>query len=108
MHFEFGILQLHSSLKMLAFFGSSGIIDDEGRILSNVRDTFITPPGTGFLPRETAEHHRKFILALVEQALQEAKVSPRALACLAYTKGFCCLLVVFQSCVMFRVCLESN
>lgn len=28
-----------------------GIVDVEGNILSNPRKTFITPPGTGFLPR---------------------------------------------------------
>ena len=28
-----------------------GIVDMYGNILSNPRKTFITPPGTGFLPR---------------------------------------------------------
>lgn len=34
---------------------------DEGLydILSNPRKTYITPPGTGFLPRETAWHHQQ-------------------------------------------------
>jgi N6-L-threonylcarbamoyladenine synthase len=32
-------------------FNKSGIVDVEGKILSNPRKTFITPPGTGFLPR---------------------------------------------------------
>jgi N6-L-threonylcarbamoyladenine synthase len=27
-------------------------------ILTNPRKTFITPPGEGFLPRETAYHHQ--------------------------------------------------
>ena len=34
-----------------------GIIVD-GEVLANVRRTFVPPPGSGFLPRETAEHHR--------------------------------------------------
>jgi N6-L-threonylcarbamoyladenine synthase len=34
-----------------------GIIKD-GVVLANVRKTFVTPPGSGFLPKETAEHHR--------------------------------------------------
>jgi hypothetical protein len=35
-------------------------LDDDGEfpILSNPRVTYITPPGTGFLPRETAWHHQ--------------------------------------------------
>lgn len=28
-----------------------GIVDFRGKILSNPRKTFVTPPGTGFLPR---------------------------------------------------------
>lgn len=28
-----------------------GVVDFEGTIYSNPRETFITPPGTGFLPR---------------------------------------------------------
>ena len=95
-----------------------GIVREDGTILSNVRHTYITPPGmlflllhtdnfvidafnfvidafchrrvvvittttrndvhsilfagTGFLPKETAEHHRKHILRLVGEALIES------------------------------------
>ena len=35
-----------------------GIVDQNGNILANPRKAFITPPGTGFIPRETAEHHK--------------------------------------------------
>ena len=35
-----------------------GIIDEDGHIYANPRTTYITPPGTGFMPKETAEHHR--------------------------------------------------
>ena len=51
-----------------------GVVRSDGEILSNPRKTYITPPGTGFLPRETAEHHRAVILDLVQQALDEAGV----------------------------------
>jgi len=60
---------------------------DGNLILSNPRKTFITPPGTGFLPRETAEHHRACVLALVKAALEEAKLQPKNIDALAYTKG---------------------
>jgi hypothetical protein len=53
-----------------------GIVKEDGTILSNVRHTYITPPGTGFLPKETAEHHRKHILRLVKEAIAEAKIQP--------------------------------
>eukprot|EP01069_Polyplicarium_translucidae_P010330 Polyplicarium_translucidae@DN3371_c1_g1_i17.p3 len=44
-----------------------GICDGSGAILANPRCTFVTPPGTGFLPRETAEHHRSKIVDLVRE-----------------------------------------
>lgn len=34
-----------------------GIVDKLGNILANPRETYITPTGTGFVPKETAEHH---------------------------------------------------
>ena len=51
-----------------------GIVDFRGNILSNPRETFVTPPGTGFLPRETAEHHTENILPIVKRALEEARI----------------------------------
>lgn len=65
-----------------------GIIDESGHIYSNPRTTYITPPGTGFMPKETAEHHRKNILAIVQQALTEAKMSLEVdVDLICYTKG---------------------
>lgn len=64
-----------------------GIVDSEGRILANPRKTFITPPGTGFLPNETAAHHRQHILGLVAAALSEANLAIDDIDLLAYTKG---------------------
>jgi N6-L-threonylcarbamoyladenine synthase len=59
----------------------------DGRILSNPRRTYVTPPGSGFLPRHTAAHHRSVVAALVKQALDEAGVTHSAIAAIAYTKG---------------------
>ncbi|CAL8466701.1 g6237 [Coccomyxa elongata] len=64
-----------------------GIVREDGTILSNPRHTYITPPGQGFLPRETAIHHQEHVVALVRQALKEAGVSPADISCIAYTKG---------------------
>uniref|UniRef100_H2XQE4 N(6)-L-threonylcarbamoyladenine synthase n=1 Tax=Ciona intestinalis TaxID=7719 RepID=H2XQE4_CIOIN len=63
-----------------------GIIQD-GKVLSNPRHTYITPPGEGFLPRETAKHHKDWILSILRQALDEAQISPNDLDSVAYTKG---------------------
>lgn len=50
-------------------------------------NSFITPPGTGFLPRETALHHQQHIIALVKEALAEAKLDPSRVTAIAYTRG---------------------
>ncbi len=64
-----------------------GLVDDTGAVLSNPRRTFITPPGTGFQPRETARHHQDNVLDLVEEALREAGLSWKQVSCIAFTKG---------------------
>ncbi|GAB6033376.1 hypothetical protein CHUAL_013140 [Chamberlinius hualienensis] len=63
-----------------------GIIQD-GVVLSNPRRTYIPPTGEGFLPRETAKHHRNKILEVLRQALDEAKISPKEIDVVCYTKG---------------------
>lgn len=57
-------------------------------VLANIRHTHITPPGEGFLPRDTAMHHREWAAKLVRQALEEAKVTIADIDCICYTKGF--------------------
>ncbi|VDD81548.1 unnamed protein product [Mesocestoides corti] len=63
-----------------------GVIRD-GDVLSNPRVTYVTPPGHGFRPTETAIHHRAHIVKLVRKALDEAGVKPEDLDAIAYTKG---------------------
>ncbi|CAG2249406.1 KAE1 [Mytilus edulis] len=63
-----------------------GIIQD-GKVLSNPRRTYITPPGQGFLPRDTAKHHRANVLVVLKEALDEAKIDPKDIDVVCYTKG---------------------
>ena len=63
-----------------------GIIRD-GEVLSNPRDTYISPPGTGFRPPEAAQHHRDVALRILKQALDEAKVNIAEIDAIAYTMG---------------------
>lgn len=63
-----------------------GIIKD-GVVLSNVRRTYITPPGEGFLPKETAEHHRANVLKVLKESLTQAAVNPKDIDVVCYTKG---------------------
>lgn len=59
----------------------------EYTIASNIRKTYITPAGQGFLPRETAWHHQKHIVALVQTALDAAQMTSEDITCICYTKG---------------------
>lgn len=56
-------------------------------VLANIRHTFVSPPGEGFLPKDTAKHHRSWITRLVGQALKEAGVTVSQVDCICYTKG---------------------
>ncbi|MBN3305249.1 OSGEP threonylcarbamoyltransferase, partial [Amia calva] len=83
---------------VLGFEGSAnkigvGIVRD-GEVLSNPRQTFITPPGQGklfihtwFQPSETARHHRRTVLIVLKEAMEQAGLQPADIDCVAYTKG---------------------
>lgn len=76
---------------VIGFEGSAnkigvGIIRD-GEVLANPRHTFITPPGHGFMPSETAKHHKEHVLKLTKEALDEAKIDPKDLDAICFTKG---------------------
>lgn len=57
------------------------------QILSNIRHTYNAPPGEGFLPKDTAAHHRQHVSSVVGRALQEAQIRVADLSCICYTKG---------------------
>ena len=59
---------------VIGFEGSAnklgiGIMRD-GVVLANVRHTYVTPPGEGFLPRDTARHHQQHIISILKQTLE--------------------------------------
>lgn len=64
-----------------------GIVTNSGEILSNPRKTFITPPGEGFRPKETADHHRREVLGILKKSLQEANLKLEDIDLFCYTKG---------------------
>ncbi|KAF8359607.1 hypothetical protein PRIPAC_94602 [Pristionchus pacificus] len=65
-----------------------GIMRD-GVVLSNPRATFHAPPGEGFRPSETAQHHRQQVVKLVLRAIKESgiKEPEKELDGIAFTKG---------------------
>ncbi|CDR41881.1 CYFA0S08e01112g1_1 [Cyberlindnera fabianii] len=60
---------------------------NRAEVLSNIRDTYITPPGEGFLPRDTARHHRNWVVRLIKRSIAEAGIKPSELDCICFTKG---------------------
>ena len=57
------------------------------QVLSNVRHTFVSPPGEGFLPKDTAKHHRTWITRLVRQSMNEAGINVQDIDCICFTQG---------------------
>ncbi len=73
---------LHPTKNAGSYGGGTG-----AQILSNIRHTYVSPPGEGFLPKDTAKHHRHWVVQLVRQALREARVTVHDVDCICYTKG---------------------
>ena len=70
-------------------------VDGGVHIRSNIRHTYITPPGEGFLPSDTARHHKEWILKVVAEALKKSGKKIEDMDCICYTKGnsFMCIRV---------------
>lgn len=62
-------------------------VDGSAKVLANIRHTYITPPGEGFLPRDTAQHHREWVLNVIKDTIGKAKIGMEDLDCICYTKG---------------------
>lgn len=76
---------------VLGFEGSAnklgiGIVQN-GKILSNCRRTYVTPAGEGFLPKETAQHHRQNILDLLKETFELSGLKHSDIDVICYTKG---------------------
>ena len=71
------------------------------QVLSNPRRTYNAPPGEGFMPRETALHHRGCVLTVLREALDEAGVSPADIDAVAFTKGPGMTMCALSSTQMF-------
>lgn len=56
-------------------------------ILANLRHTFVPPPGQGFLPKDTAHHHRAHFVRLARAALSAAGITPHDVDCICFTQG---------------------
>jgi len=63
------------------------IVDSDGNILTDIKDSYIPPPGGGIHPREAARHHSEVADKLLAKALQTAKVRPNQLRLITFSMG---------------------
>lgn len=64
-----------------------GIVDSDGKILANVKDSYIPPFGKGIHPREAAQHHSEVMGKVLKKALKTGKVRPKQLNLIAFSMG---------------------
>ncbi len=64
-----------------------GIIDSDGKILSNIRMTYKPPFGSGIHPREASEFHSINMPKVINRAFQESGVQPDDIDLISFTKG---------------------
>lgn len=67
-------------------FGVS-IVSSEGKVLSDIKDAYKAPPGSGIHPREASRHHSEVAPKLVQEAFEIAKVKPNEIDAIAYSAG---------------------
>jgi N6-L-threonylcarbamoyladenine synthase len=64
-----------------------GVVNDEGKILSDTRDVYGSAPGAGIHPREAAEHHSEVAARVLSEALKGAGIPASHLSAIAVALG---------------------
>ncbi len=67
-------------------FGA-GIVSSDGKVLSNVSDTYVPPKGWGIKPADAAAHHERVSSQIVESGLLKAGLSSKDISLVAYSHG---------------------
>jgi N6-L-threonylcarbamoyladenine synthase len=67
-------------------FGCS-IVDSKGKVLSDERDIYKAPEGSGIHPREASRHHMETSANVFRQSLQSAGVSMKDIDIIGYSAG---------------------
>ena len=67
-------------------FGAS-VVDESGRILSDIRDVYRSAAGSGIHPREAAEHHSEVAARVLGGSLKQAAISATELGGVAIALG---------------------
>jgi universal protein Kae1 len=66
-------------------FGAS-IISSKGKILSDVRDMYVTKEG-GLIPDKIAEHHKNIGNTVIQKAIENAKIKIKNIKLISFSQG---------------------
>lgn len=64
-----------------------GIVDGDGKILSDARDVFVPKPGKGFVPKELADHHIEVAFKVIYEALKKSGLKIRDIDLISFSQG---------------------
>ncbi|SOV77290.1 tRNA N6-adenosine threonylcarbamoyltransferase [Plasmodium sp. gorilla clade G3] len=63
------------------------IINEDMNILVNMRRTYISEIGCGFIPREISAHHKYYIIDMIKSCLKKLNIKISDITLICYTKG---------------------
>jgi len=87
-HLECGQSKLYClGIESTAHTFAASVVDDAGRILSDVRDVYVSSAGSGIHPREAAEHHSEVAARVVGDSLKQAKTAAAKLNLISIALG---------------------
>ncbi len=78
-----------------------GLLRDD-KILSNLRETYSPPTGSGFIPKDAAEHHLSHVFSLIKKTLEDCEVTMDQIDLFCYTRGPGMHQLLSIGCVVFR------
>ncbi|SBT71848.1 tRNA N6-adenosine threonylcarbamoyltransferase, putative [Plasmodium malariae] len=108
---EKGVQQKRCKQYVLGIEGSANklgvsIINEEKKILVNMRRTYISEIGCGFIPREINAHHKYYIIDMIKNCLNKLSINIRDISLICYTRGpgiGSALYIAYNICKIFSL-----
>ncbi len=64
-----------------------GLVDSSGRVLANVKDSYIPPSGMGIHPREASQHHSEVSGKILRETLRVGRTDASEIDLIAFSMG---------------------
>src|SRR3989338_476245 len=74
------------SIESTAHTFSASVVNDKGKILSNIKDMYQTEHG-GIIPIEAAKHHHEVGEKIIRQVIEAAKIKENQIDIIAFSQG---------------------